>query len=128
MVNHVARLSHIIQWYHGWPGPYLLSKIIRSIVCPVRKGCLATHQALCDFCRFMWTIFCVCSHAGTANGNIESEEGERCDEMEKVEEGSLENPAERARNEFRISLQTTFSNVDRVDNIMDSIKYWEVGK
>lgn len=40
----------------------------------------------------------------------------------------MESPVEKAKDEFRISLRSNFSNANRVDSIMHSIQIWGEGE
>lgn len=67
----------------------------------------------------------VSSHTGNAEGDAESGERSRWDTAEEIEETPSQGPAEKAKNEFRRSLQKVFSKNDRVDRIIGLIGSWE---
>lgn len=83
-----------------------------------------TKKAFTNIGYYIWKHVCVRSCIEHPEGDVEL--GER--EGSKAIDGTLlETPVEKAKNEFRVSLQKIFSEAIWVDEIMWGIKIWEDG-
>lgn len=116
--NRVARLNYDIDWLRDWPEPYLFSKLIRCIGCPVKRCWLVTKKALSYLNRYVREHICV-SYLGR-HSEADFEMGERVgqEEAEATEQTILESPV---KHKFRKSLQMVFSNTDDVVWIMERV-------
>lgn len=150
--NHVARVNHDVVlnwdydsnnwttiqpssavfvdldqgWKFDWPEPYLLSKLIRHVVYPIKKGYIATKTALYCLGPAIRKHMCVFSRAYQTEGHVESRKREGQEEIE-ASENTAKKSAERAKNEFCKSLQSVFSQVNTVNGIMSYVDEWERG-
>lgn len=118
-------LNYDLSEARDWPEPYLLSTRIRRIAYPIKRCCLVTKKALSDLSHIVQAHICMLSHIGQTEGDVEMGERTRREEADVTGETSLENLVEKARNEFRRSVQSVFSEADCVDKIMKSIANWE---
>lgn len=118
--NRVASINVEINQSQDWPEPYVLSKLIRNIVYPIKRCWLATKNALSNLCRTDRTHICTSYPTSCTEGDIELGERVRREEAKSAEEVSYGSPA---KDEFRKSLQSIFSKADCVDRIMSRIDY-----
>lgn len=150
--NHVARVNHDVVlnwdydcnnwttiqpssavfvdldqgWKFDWPEPYLLSKLIRHVVYPIKKGYIATKTALYCLGPAIRNHVCVFSRPYHTEGQVESRKREGQEDTE-VSENTPKTSAEKAKDEFRIFLLTVFSEVNMVNGIMSYVDEWESG-
>lgn len=150
--NHVARLNHDVVlnwdyessnwttfqpssfvfadldqgWKFDWPEPYLLSKIIRHVVYPIKKGWIAIMLTLYCLGPAIRKHMCVFSRTYHTEGQVESRKREGQEDTE-VSENTPKTSAEKAKDEFRIFLLTVFSEVNTVNGIMAYVDEWESG-
>lgn len=83
-----------------------------------------TKKAFTNIGYYIWKQVCARSCIEHPEGDVELGEWEG----PKAIEGTLsETPVEKAKNEFRVSLQKIFSEAIWVDEIMWGIKIWEDG-
>lgn len=121
--NRVARLNNEIDWYRDWSDPFLLSILIRRIVFPAKSCWLATKKSVSALAHSARERICMSCRSEHAEDDVES--GERDGRGEEPEDCISESPAEKAKNEFRTSLETVFNNAYRVDEILEDVDLWE---
>lgn len=126
--NRVARLNYAIGRDREWPNPYLLSGIIRRIAYPIKGFWTVIKKALAYLGHYIREHVCVPSHTGSTEGDVESGKGVRREEAKAPEAAPTENPAEKAMDEFRGSLQKSFSDAERVNTIMNWVRAWGDGR
>lgn len=110
-----------------WPEPYLLSKLVRHISFPIKRGWLATKKALSNLGHCIRKHFHRYPSSNHAGGKVESGETGGREELEASEDNSPQYSAEKAKVEFRKSLQNVFSEVNTVNGIMSYVDVWERG-
>lgn len=128
MDNRVAQINSDIHYILDWPDspePYLLSKLVRCIAYPTKRFWLVAMSYLYDLGHWVRSHACVSCHKIGAEGDAESGERSRRHTVAVIEETHSEGTAEKAKNEFRRSLQKVFSNNNRVEEIMLTIKFDE---
>lgn len=126
--NRVARLNYAIGRDREWPNPYLLSGIIRGIACPIKGFLTLIKKALAYLGRYIREQICVSFHAGNTEGDVESGERVIQEEAKAPEASSSESPAEKVMDEFRRSLQKSFSDPECVNTIMNWVRAWGDGR
>lgn len=129
--NRVARLNSKIGWERAnreWPEPYLLSKLIRCFVYVIKKCWLGTKKALSILRRFAKGHICTSFHIGHVDGDVESLEMDGEEQAKAPGRTAAESLVGEAKSDFCKSLHKTFSDADRVDEMMREIEFWEVGK
>lgn len=114
-----------MRLYRDWPEPYLLSKLIRCLAMPIKKCWLATSQTVSEFSRSVRSYICVSSHVGGTEFDVESES--RNEHAATLEANLSRYPVEKAKVDFRKSLQKTFSSPYWVDRIMADVEMGELG-
>lgn len=67
------------------------------------------------------------SRAEHTEGDVELGERGKPEVVKAPEDAAQGILAEKAKKEFRTSLQKIFNNVIWVDNIMDDVEYWDYG-
>lgn len=124
--NRVARINFDMDWRRDWPGPCLLSKLMRRIAYPIQRCWLVTKKALLYLSRTVRANTCVPSYTEHLEGDIEMGENDRREEAAAPMVTFSESPTEKAKDEFRRSIQGVFSNSELVDRVMmDVIGCWE---
>lgn len=134
--NRVARLNCVIMILsddlilgdRAQREPCLLSKLIRYFAYPIKKCWLSAKSGLSSFGCSIRKRICAAPHTRSTESDIELGGMDGADGRKDFEapEGSFpESPVEKAKKEFRMSLQKMFSDADMVKEIMKDVKLWE---
>lgn len=126
----VARLNLTILKDDGirsWPSPYWPSKLIRAATYPVKLCILGTRKII----RAVWHCVMKCFsrlRKGPANQDLQSRELESQEKTEPFQnEETPETPEQVSKNLYRSSIQSVFGEEEIVQEVIDSITYWERG-
>ena len=101
----VIQLNYDIDWERDWPGPHLVSRVVHSVVHPLKEA--------------VWAVFV------SGKSLIRRLKRSRVDEeADTSEEKSAE---EIAMDEYRRKLENTFGSSRRIDEVMFDVRGWTNG-
>ena len=98
----VIQLNYVIDWYRDWPAPHLASRVVHSVVHPLKEA--------------VRTVFV------GAKSLVRRLKRSRVDEeADTSDEKSAE---EIAMDEYRRKLENTFGSSERIEHVMVDVRDW----
>ena len=98
----VIQLNYDIDWMRDWPGPHLVSRVVHSVVHPLKEA--------------VRTVFV------SGKSLVRRPSRSRTDVKADTSEGR--SAAEIATDEYRRELEHTFGSSERIDEVMRDVRDW----
>ena len=102
----VIQLNYDIDWECAWPGPHLVSRVVHSVVHPLKEA--------------VRTVFV------SGKSLVRRPSRSRTDVEADTSEGK--SAAEIATDEYRRKLENTFGSSEGIDNVMGVVRSWTNGE
>ena len=101
----VIQLNYDIDWECDWPGPHLVSRVVHSVVHPLKEA--------------VWAVFV------SGKSLIRRLKRSRVDE--EADTSEEKSAAEIVMNEYRRKLENTFGSSERINEVMFDVRDWTNG-